>query len=168
MAVALQTTTPTYTTIHVDAAVGIRFNLTYRNDIDKQFAAAIKHACQLFIDWLKIAGTQMNYPKVKQVPVYDPVNYRYPRKTGKTYQLRKSLTGSFFSELEPQAEWDTPYASAVLDKGRVRRGGSNRMATARWPEALKAKFRLKLYQFLRDELGVAVAKNITITPEADN
>lgn len=131
--------------------------------IKQTMAAGIKAGVQTFIDWVKMKAVAMTYPKVNTVPVYLPRLYRYPRKEGRTNQLRKSLTAAFHSRLEPEIYWDTPYASYVLDRGRVRTPGT----TARWPEKSRWEFQIWLRYFIKKEIGNAVDQ-ITIHSVADN
>lgn len=151
-------------TIHVDAAVGIQFNLDIPEGIKNTLARELKAGVAEFVDWVTSKGTAGTYPQVQKVPVYLPRNYRYPRKEGRTNQLRRSLRASFRTRFEPDIYWDTPYASHVMAHGRVRTPGTS----AKWPTKLKHLYSMWLRHFLRKHLGRAVAERIHIHPEADN
>ena len=149
---------------HVDDPLGISYILEDKGGSDtlKTFKREVKQAVQKFIDWVKIASVQLSYPKVSLVPVYLPSLYRYPRREGRTNQLRKSLTAAFEKGLNPRIEWNAPYASFVHEKSRVRTPGTS----PDWHEKLRYQFSMKLRQFLRDLLG-NIASSIKITSRPD-
>lgn len=149
-------------TFHVDAPVGVQYRLEIQRDLEKTMSKEIKAAVQEFIDWVKTAATNMSYPGVRRVPVYMPRLYKYPRKEGRTNQLRKSLSAAFRTKLEPDIFWDTPYASRVMQHGRVRTPGT----TPQWPSELAQLFSLRLHNFLEKHLK-GLSRYIIIHAEPD-
>lgn len=144
--------------VHVDADVGVEYQMDISAAIKSMFAEELKRAVQEYIDWVKEKGMNQSYPKVWRVPVYREKYYQYPRKEGETEQLRKSLTAAFFKRFDPYIYWNTPYASHVVAHGRVRTGRTS----AIWHKKLKDIFAVWLRYFLRKHLPRNIVSQITI------